>query len=66
MGTDSSVRFSVRDDGSGFDPDVHPGPSQGHFGLQGVKERVNRLGGKLEIESVPGKGTHVKVELVKQ
>ena len=60
------VRFSVRDDGIGFDPNVRLGPSQGHFGLQGVKERVNRLGGRLEIESVLDKGTHVKVELGKQ
>ena len=64
--TDGVVRFSVRDDGSGFEPDVRLGPSQGHFGLQGVKERVNRLGGKLKIESTLDKGTHVKVELGKQ
>lgn len=57
------LRFSVGDDGIGFDPAARPGPAQGHFGLQGIKERVNRLHGTLKIESKPGKGTKVTVEL---
>ena len=58
-----SVKFSVRDDGCGFDPAAYPGPSQGHFGLQGVKERINRMGGSLTVDSVPGKGTRITVEI---
>ena len=57
------LRFSVDDDGTGFDPAARPGPVQGHFGLQGIKERVNRLHGTLKIESEPDNGTKVTVEL---
>ncbi len=62
---DGRVRFSVRDNGCGFDPSHAPGPSEGHFGLQGVRERINRLGGTLHIECAPGGGTEVTVEIGK-
>lgn len=53
--------FSIRvtDDGSGFDPDRRPGVRDGHFGLQGVTERIHRLGGTFAIDSAPGRGTCV-------
>ena len=60
---DGAIRFSVRDDGCGFDPSHREGPSEGHFGLSGVNERVRRLGGQLEIQSSPGKGTRVLITL---
>lgn len=59
------VRFSVTDDGAGFDPAAHPGPAQGHFGLQGVRERVAKLGGTVRVESAPGKGARIVVEIGK-
>lgn len=62
---ESTIRFSVRDDGSGFDPQNRPGLAQGHFGLQGIKERVAKLGGSLTIKSEIGKGTKVIVEIRK-
>ena len=62
---ENTLRFSVRDDGSGFDPQNHPGPVQGHFGLQGVKERVAKLSGSLTIRSGSGKGTKIIVEIRK-
>jgi signal transduction histidine kinase len=62
---DNLIRFSVRDDGSGFIPENRPGPMQGHFGLQGVKERVTKLGGSLTIKSSPGEGTKIIVEIRK-
>ena len=62
---ENTIRFSVRDDGSGFDPQNHPGPAQGHFGLQGVKERVAKLSGSLTIGSGSGKGTKIIVEIRK-
>jgi two-component system nitrate/nitrite sensor histidine kinase NarX len=34
-----------------------------HFGLQGMRERAERLGAKLEIESAPGRGTRISVQL---
>ena len=49
--------FSVRDDGHGFDPDRAPGVAQGHFGLDGVRKRLRRLGGTLALSSRPGRGT---------
>jgi signal transduction histidine kinase len=52
------VRFSVQDDGTGFDKRVVRG-----LGLLGMEERVRRLGGKLWIDSQPGRGTTISAEL---
>ena len=60
-----TIRFSIRDDGCGFDPASHPGPAQGHFGLQGIRERVVKSHGKIMIESSPGSGTKITVEMGK-
>lgn len=57
----SGLSIEVSDDGSGFDPTDRPGVLQGHFGLQGVAERVESLNGSLRIESAPGKGSHISV-----
>ena len=58
---DGKLMFSVADDGCGFDPMNRPGLAEGHFGLQGVEERVEELGGKMSISSAPGKGTRVSI-----
>ena len=39
------------------------GPNEGHFGLLGMSERANRLGGQLVLLSIPGEGTTVRVEI---
>lgn len=57
------VRFSVADDGCGFDEASAPGPVQGHFGLQGIRERAAEKSGAVEIASRPGRGTKVTVSL---
>ena len=57
------LKFSVRDNGCGFDPDACPGVLDGHFGLQGVRERVASFEGNIRIESAPGKGTRVSVSI---
>lgn len=57
------ILFSVRDDGCGFDPDNVPGMRQGHFGLPGIRERIRKLNGNLEISSSPGKGSKFTVSL---
>ena len=58
-----NLLFSVRDNGCGFDPDLAPGIAQGHFGLQGIAERLERLNGEMKIESELGKGAKVTVVL---
>ena len=60
---EDSIKFSVRDDGSGFDCAAAPGPTQGHFGLQGIRERVDEFGGTVEVESECGMGTKVTVTM---
>ena len=54
--TSSTVTLRVADDGKGFDPE---GGSGGGFGLQSMRERLVRLGGHVDVESAPGKGTRV-------
>ena len=57
------LRCSVRDDGCGFDPDSCPGVLQGHFGLQGVRERAAERCGEVRILTSPGHGTKVTVSI---
>ena len=52
----STLKFSVTDNGCGFDPANAPGVLQAHFGLQGIRERINRLGGSFRIDSRIGCG----------
>jgi signal transduction histidine kinase len=47
----------VEDDGRGFDPEAPPGGDA--LGLIGVRERLALVGGTLQVESAPGKGTRV-------
>ena len=51
----------IEDDGVGFEPDRVVG--EDHFGLLGMRERAEALGGTLAIESTPGAGTTVVVEV---
>ncbi len=60
---DGRLLFSVCENGCGYDPENVEGVSQGHFGLQGIRERVKKLGGKVEIESAPGKGSKTTVSI---
>jgi PAS domain S-box-containing protein len=52
------VRLEVRDRGIGFDPQA---VGKGHFGLEGIRQRVRLLGGRLNVESAPDSGTLVQV-----
>ena len=60
---DGAINFSARDNGCGFDPAARPGQAEGHFGLDGIAERVKHLDGTLAVDSTPGKGTHVRITL---
>jgi signal transduction histidine kinase len=53
------VHLAVRDDGQGFDPHV----KADGFGLHIMGERAELLGGTLEIDSAPGRGTQITVDL---
>lgn len=53
----------MRDDGVGFSVGRQEGAEQGHFGLHGMRERAERLGGSLSIASEPGGGTAVSIEV---
>lgn len=54
------IHLKVQDSGRGFEPHRAPGPKGGHFGLSLIRERAERLGGKLEIQSRPREGTTVR------
>ena len=54
-----AVTVTVRDDGIGFDPAT---TSEG-FGLVGMRERLELIGGRVHISSAPGQGTEVTAEL---
>jgi signal transduction histidine kinase len=55
--------LAVEDDGVGFTLPPRPDflTRQGHFGLVGMQERATRLGGRLTIETAPGRGTRIAV-----
>lgn len=58
---DFSVR--VEDDGCGFDPATVSASSNGHYGIVGMRERSNRMGGTLELRSESGKGTEITLHI---
>ena len=60
---DEQLVFTVTDDGSGFDVQSHPGIREGHFGLEGIRQRVKRLGGDVRIDSSRGKGTTIALSV---
>jgi signal transduction histidine kinase len=57
-------RLRVRDDGKGIDPKVlNRAERIGHWGLAGMRERAQRLGGELEVWSEPGAGTEIELRV---
>ncbi len=56
---DPWVRAIIEDNGRGFEPSVLASPDRLHFGLQTMRERAEGLGGKLEIDTAPGRGTRI-------
>ncbi|MFQ5793389.1 MAG: sensor histidine kinase, partial [Acidobacteriota bacterium] len=63
--TDHRVSLLVEDDGGGFDVEAVTSTEDGtaRLGLAGMTERATLLGGKAAIESEPGRGTRVSVEV---
>jgi signal transduction histidine kinase len=57
------LQMSIRDDGQGFDPSTPADSARKSFGVASMRERVESLGGELQIESQPGAGTLVVVAI---
>jgi signal transduction histidine kinase len=57
----AAVELIIRDDGCGFDDAARPGAAEGHFGIVGMRERIARLGGTIDIATAPGRGTTITV-----
>lgn len=57
--------LQISDSGRGFDPQAIPGSTskRERLGLRYMKERLELVGGRLEIESAPGKGARLRVEV---
>ena len=64
----SEATLRLRDNGRGFEPEtlaaLQPG-REGSYGLQGVRERLELVGGRLQLESRPGAGTCLVVTIPK-
>jgi signal transduction histidine kinase len=57
-------RLRVRDDGKGIDPKVLEGQARaGHFGLPGMRERAELIGGELEVWSQRQSGTEIELKI---
>jgi signal transduction histidine kinase len=56
-----AIRMTVSDDGAGFDPGGEQ--PDAHFGLKGMRDRVEMIGGRFGLTSRPGAGTQVAVEV---
>jgi signal transduction histidine kinase len=59
----ASIRVRIIDDGAGFDPRIQALTTRTPWGLKNMEERALLLGGTFRIESKPGKGTRVEVDL---
>ncbi|HUH97743.1 MAG TPA: two-component regulator propeller domain-containing protein [Anaerolineales bacterium] len=58
---DAGTELEISDDGIGFEPTIKR--LGGGFGISGMKERAQKLGGRIEIQTAPGKGTRVSVRV---
>jgi two-component system sensor histidine kinase UhpB len=65
---DSTIYASIIDNGRGFDLDkvLHPESPERGFGIIGMQERISLLGGKIDIQSRPGFGTRIHIEVPNQ
>jgi ligand-binding sensor domain-containing protein/signal transduction histidine kinase len=59
----SAIHLDIQDNGCGFEPDAAPLAVSGHFGILGMRERMEQIGGSLEVASTLGNGTTVTAHL---
>jgi signal transduction histidine kinase len=62
----SRFRCIVSDDGKGMTRETSAEGSAGHWGLAGMRERAQRMGATLRIDSQPGGGTSVELSIPSQ
>ena len=60
---DRALHLRIKDDGRGFEPSGGFSIVGGHFGILGMRERAERLGGRFDLASRPGSGTQVEVRV---
>jgi signal transduction histidine kinase len=67
---DRQLAITIIDDGIGFRPEQHrrvrpgrPADDGAGFGLGGMRDRVRQLGGRMSINSVPGRGTRIEIRV---
>ena len=58
-----SLSLEIIDNGTGFDPAAVAKRGGNHFGLKGMRERIARSGGKLELVTSPGEGTRITASM---
>jgi signal transduction histidine kinase len=61
--SDGILSFTVTDNGSGFDPFSAPDTSDGHFGLDGIRERLRKHNGSMSVESSQGNGCRITINM---
>lgn len=62
-----SIRIVIDDDGRGFDPSEALAPkSRRGLGLPGISQRIATLGGEMQIESEPGQGSRIILQIALQ
>jgi signal transduction histidine kinase len=57
------LRLRIRDDGKGIDPELIRAGREGHWGLPGMRERAQEIGGELDVWSEPGAGTEIELRI---
>jgi signal transduction histidine kinase len=57
------LNVAIEDDGRGFDSSASDPSDRHHYGLVGMRERVEKLGGEFHLASSPGKGTQVRASI---
>lgn len=60
MYVDDRMLLTVKDDGKGFDPSKTP---VGHYGLLNMRERANKIGAEMIVDSRPGEGTQISFSI---
>jgi signal transduction histidine kinase len=60
---DAQLQVRVRDDGRGIDPEARDAGRPGHFGLPGMRERAELIGGRLDVWSEAGLGTEIELTI---